>query len=99
MQGYTQQSKMHPGAMQAMNAGIGGLHKPMPKPPSIGGLPKPMQQAGAPMQQHMGGGPQLSPLAQALLAAKPHARRPMPMPNPQGAQIAQLLAMLRGGLR
>lgn len=92
MQGYTQQSRMHPGATQAMNAGTGGLHQPRPKQ-------APMLHPMQPMQHPT----TLSPLAQQLLRMKPiphqaqHVQQAVP--HPQGAQIMQLIAALRGGVR
>lgn len=90
MQGFTQQSRMHPGASQAMTAGIGGLHRPMPKPPTVGPtIMQPHQPAAMP---HGGG---MSQLAQALLAA----RQQQHVPPSAGAQILATLAQLRGGMR
>lgn len=90
MQGFTQQHMMHPGASQAMSAGVGGLHRPMPKPPTVGTT---IMQPSAPGGVAHGGA--MSPLAQALLAA----RQQQHVPPAAGAQILAMLAQLRGGMR
>lgn len=42
MQGFTQQSRMHPVATQAMQRGTGGMHQPGPARPAQGAPAGPM---------------------------------------------------------
>lgn len=43
MQGFTQQSRMHPAATNAMNAGTGGMHRPSPAARPSTGRPQAQQ--------------------------------------------------------
>lgn len=78
MQGFTQQSQMHPGAQAAMTRGTGGGHQPLakPKPARVPGQKAPTQQGAlqgvsqrVPQMTRAGSAPTLSPLSMALLAA------------------------------
>lgn len=90
--------KLHPGAVQAMQQGVGGLHRPVAKPTlgaSVTGQRpqlRPAKPQGAAGGVSGGTAPQLA----AVLAALSGGRVPMLGPN---AALVQRLYALRGGIR
>jgi hypothetical protein len=110
MQGYPQ-PKVHPGAMAAMQAGVGGLHRPMPAAPSVGPSimqPQPMMgvHQGAPQQQasapqHPKFDHQVSPMLMQLMLhlPRPQVAQQAPPPHAVGAAVLAHLLQLRGGGR
>lgn len=113
MQGFTQQSRMHPGAQQAMNAGVGGMHRPQQKqPPTMGAsiprpmgppapMPRPMPVVQRPPmpQPHFGAPAAARPLPVQFQPAMIRPAMPMarPMPSPQALALLTILRQLRGG--
>lgn len=97
MQQPRPQPKVHPGAAQAMNAGVGGLHRPMPKPaqPSPGPVLKPAI-ARNPMLagDHAQAGPQPVAPPNLMLRQLLHQLPPPQVTSP-GGDIAARLAQLR----
>ncbi len=82
------QGKAHAGAQQAMQAGVGGLHRPMPKPAAGGGAPQ--MQPGDPMRPWLA--PRPAPQPPTILVA------PHPVAHPGGPfapRVMSLLAQLR----
>lgn len=86
------QPLVHPVAQQAMQAGVGGSYRPLPKPPA---LSAPKVTAGK------------LPVAQLVPAPRPVAGLPplpsvpqqaaRPLPNPQLAGLLAMMMMARGG--